>query len=322
MPGFDRPSLSIPFQSILKPNAYIVAQGPKDSATVADFWQMIWQENVRVVVMLTKVYEFIRVMCTQYWPTAVNEPELVAGSRIEVTLIDEDKLADYIVRTMRVRCLDQPQTSQDSVSVRGYGSTPGHQPLVPCHRSPSIGPSTSCTFKVGTSPPVRTRTRFSSFAVESNSTSKSVWRRAHRPVPCWSTAGQPGPVIHCSCSNSIYFSNGCGRSGTYVCLDANLELADEEGVVDIFNYAKGLRQARVSMIENLEQYRFIYETIEEWYVCGKTWFQVGEISQQMRHKSVKNETTKRNEYQEEFDVSATSNRPLSSISIVVYLCRN
>lgn len=41
------------------------------------------------------------------------------------------------------------------------------------------------------------------------------------------------------------------------------------------------------MIEHLEQYRFIYETIEESYVCGKTWFHVSEISAQMKAKSVK-----------------------------------
>ena len=48
----------------------------------------------------------------------------------------------------------------------------------------------------------------------------------------------------------ICFSDGCGRSGTYICLDANLQLAEEEGVVDIFNYTKLLRESRKGMIEN------------------------------------------------------------------------
>lgn len=52
-----------------------------------------------------------------------------------------------------------------------------------------------------------------------------------------------------------------------------------------------------------EQYRFVYETIEEWYICGKTWFHVNDIGLQMRHKSIKNRTTKRNEYQTEFEVN-------------------
>ena len=104
-----------------------------------------------------------------------------------------------------------------------------------------------------------------------------------------------GPLlVHCS--------NGCGRSGTYICLDANLQLAEEEGVVDIFNYSKALRKARVSMIENLEQYKFIYETIEESHICGKTWFHVSDIGQQMKQKSIKNRETGRNEFSNEFNV--------------------
>jgi protein tyrosine phosphatase len=46
-------------------------------------------------------------------------------------------------------------------------------------------------------------------------------------------------------------SDGCGRTGTYLCLDANLQLAEEEGMVDIFNYAKLLRESRKGMIENV-----------------------------------------------------------------------
>ena len=94
----------LPLQSLLKPNAYIVSQGPNET-TLEDFWCMIWQENIRVIVMLTKVYEFIRVMCTQYWPTNCNEPEII-GEQFEVTLVDEDKLADYIVRTLKVRLVN------------------------------------------------------------------------------------------------------------------------------------------------------------------------------------------------------------------------
>lgn len=66
---------------------------------------MLWQQNVHVVVMLTKVYEFIRVMCTQYWPGTLHKPELYDNGQFEVTLVDEDRLADYVVRTMRVRNL-------------------------------------------------------------------------------------------------------------------------------------------------------------------------------------------------------------------------
>ncbi len=49
----------------------------------------------------------------------------------------------------------------------------------------------------------------------------------------------------------ISLSDGCGRTGTYLCLDANLQLVEEEGMIDIFNYTKLLRESRKGMIENV-----------------------------------------------------------------------
>jgi protein tyrosine phosphatase len=51
-------------QSILKPNAYLVTQGPNER-TVGDFWRMVWQVNASCIVMLTKTFDFIKVMSWQ-----------------------------------------------------------------------------------------------------------------------------------------------------------------------------------------------------------------------------------------------------------------
>lgn len=49
-----------------------------------------------------------------------------------------------------------------------------------------------------------------------------------------------------------------------------------------------------------EQYRFVYDTLEEFVVCGTSWFPVSELSQRLKQKSVKNPITKMNEYQREY----------------------
>lgn len=109
-----------------------------------------------------------------------------------------------------------------------------------------------------------------------------------------SKSGKTGPtVVHCN--------DGCGRTGTYLCIDANLELAEEDNVLDVFNYTKKMRQSRKFLIENLEQYKFVYDTIEEAMFCGKTWFPVAELHKQLKHKSRRNPTTKKNEYQREYE---------------------
>lgn len=51
--------------------------------------------------MLTKVFDFIRVMCVQYWPNIVNTSEVYGP--YEVSLIDEEKTADYVIRTIKLK---------------------------------------------------------------------------------------------------------------------------------------------------------------------------------------------------------------------------
>ncbi|CAE1305248.1 PTPRN [Acanthosepion pharaonis] len=47
--------------------AYIATQGPLPH-TVADFWQMVWEQGSVVIVMLTKLTENGEAMCHRYWP--------------------------------------------------------------------------------------------------------------------------------------------------------------------------------------------------------------------------------------------------------------
>lgn len=49
-----------------------------------------------------------------------------------------------------------------------------------------------------------------------------------------------------------------------------------------------------------DQYKFVYDTLEEHIICGKTWFPVSELSERLKAKATKDPATKMNEYQREY----------------------
>ncbi|XP_054279293.1 receptor-type tyrosine-protein phosphatase kappa-like [Macrosteles quadrilineatus] len=252
MPDSDYVNASY-VDSLLKPNAYIVTQGPTE-ATVCDFWRMIWQEKASCIVMLTKTFDFIKVMCMQYWPSAKVSNENYGDLNISVK--KEEELANFHVRTIRVVYKMGTEEEQERTLLQF------HYTEWPCHTCP-----------------------FSNAILEFR-------RRMRAVVGSYRTAREGPIVVHCN--------DGGGRSGVFLSIDANLELKEEEDAFDIFGYLKMLRQSRKGMVETLEQYKFIYDTLEEYVVCGVSWFPVKELSQRLKQKSMKDPVTKLNEYQREY----------------------
>ncbi|XP_038056405.1 receptor-type tyrosine-protein phosphatase T-like [Patiria miniata] len=72
-----------------------------------------------------------------------------------------------------------------------------------------------------------------------------------------------GPmVVHCSA--------GVGRTGAYIVLDAMLDQARIEGKVDIWNFARRMRDRRMKMIQTAAQYEFVFDALLEEFKYGGT----------------------------------------------------
>ncbi|XP_065344384.1 tyrosine-protein phosphatase 4-like [Cloeon dipterum] len=83
-----------------RPKAYIATQGPRVN-TLDDFWRMVWQEKVPLIVMVTNLLEGGKNKCEKFWPD--NNQEVTHG-RITVRTVDKEVNADYVSRVLYVSC--------------------------------------------------------------------------------------------------------------------------------------------------------------------------------------------------------------------------
>ena len=86
------PQMEIPVSGIV--NRYIAAQGPLP-ATCTDFWQMVWEQQSTLVVMLTTKVERGRIKCHQYWPDNYETSDF---GTLQITCVKEEETTSFAFR--------------------------------------------------------------------------------------------------------------------------------------------------------------------------------------------------------------------------------
>ncbi|NXA30833.1 PTN12 phosphatase, partial [Eudromia elegans] len=101
------------------PKAYVATQGPLAN-TVIDFWRMIWEYNVAIIVMACREFEMGRKKCERYWPL-YGEVAVTFGP-FRVSCEAEQERTDYFIRTL----LLEFQNETRSVYQFHYVNWPDH----------------------------------------------------------------------------------------------------------------------------------------------------------------------------------------------------
>ncbi|XP_031228487.1 receptor-type tyrosine-protein phosphatase T isoform X1 [Mastomys coucha] len=217
-----------------RPRHYIATQGPMQE-TVKDFWRMIWQENSASIVMVTNLVEVGRHPAEHTVGTATlgraASPGMVKCVRYWPD--DTEVYGDIKVTLIETEPLAEYVIRTFTVQKKGY------------HEIREL--------------------RLFHF---------TSW--PDHGVPCYATGllgfvrqvkflnpPEAGPiVVHCSA--------GAGRTGCFIAIDTMLDMAENEGVVDIFNCVRELRAQRVNLVQTEEQYVFVHDAILEACLCGNT----------------------------------------------------
>jgi tyrosine-protein phosphatase non-receptor type 11 len=202
---------------------YIATQGCL-TATVADFWRMIWQENTRIIVMVTELVEAGKNKCCQYWPKpdAKEMCQDVYKGRILVQYVDEVNCGDYKIRKFligfEVKSDEQFEAKGEKRTVYQYHFTSWPDKSLP--KKPDV------------------LVHFTSEVMNRQAEVKNL-----------------GPiVVHCSA--------GIGRTGTFMVIGVLLDQVKRTGTSDkIHEIVRRMRTQRSGMVQTEAQYKFLYDVL-------------------------------------------------------------
>ncbi|XP_014216580.1 tyrosine-protein phosphatase non-receptor type 9 isoform X2 [Copidosoma floridanum] len=205
-------------------NAYISTQGPLPK-TCADFWRMLWEQQILVIVMTTKVVERGKTKCAQYWGPEVGDQ--VSAGGFTITTLEVDTNPDYTISKLLLTNNKTEETRE--ISHMFYTAWPDY----------------------GVPESAKALLQFLTLVRQQQN--KLLTSRGDT----W--AGHPrGPpiVVHCSA--------GIGRTGTFCTLDICISRLEDTGTVDIRGTVERIRAQRAYSIQMPDQYVFCHRALAEY----------------------------------------------------------
>ncbi|CAH1268400.1 PTPRT [Branchiostoma lanceolatum] len=228
--------------------------------TVPDLWRMAWQEHSASIVMLTNLVEMARV---QFYSDQEQSASIPKQKCKQYWPDEEDTYGDITVKVKSVEELSDYTIRTFIMTKEGEGEK---REIKQFHF-----------------------TNWLDHDVPDHPTQLLAFIRRVKAL----TPLEAGPtIVHCSA--------GVGRTGTFIVIDAMLEMARHEAHVDIFNHVLQLRKARIQMVQTADQYAFIHEAVLEALQTGDTHIPVSEFRDGYEAMTRKRPKVKKSPLDEEF----------------------
>ncbi|CDW79453.1 protein tyrosine phosphatase [Stylonychia lemnae] len=216
---------------------FIATQGPL-SITRENFWRMIEQEQVQLVIMLCCVKENGKSKCDQYWPAEVEESFTFEESGLQVTLISvESIMPNLIQRKIKIINIEE-ERFMIHLQYLAW---------------PDYGAPEATDFKI-VGQILEYIREYHQKSLSNNSENKIV-------IHCSAGIGRTGTILAIYniqlalerlCKNKELLLH----SGQYNSLS--------QPRISVFGVVRRLREQRYCMVQVLSQYEFIYEYIDQW----------------------------------------------------------
>ncbi|XP_062857904.1 tyrosine-protein phosphatase non-receptor type 14-like [Trichomycterus rosablanca] len=199
---------------------YIATQGPLPN-TCHDFWQMVWEQGVNVIAMVTAEEEGGRSKSHRYWPKLGSKHNSATHGKFKVTTKFRTDSGCYATTGLKVKHLMSGQ--ERTVWHLQYTDWPEH----------------GCPEYVQ---------GFLSYLEEI----QSVRRHTNSMLD---TSKNPNPpvVIHCSA--------GVGRTGVVILTELMISCLEHNERVEVPVMLSQLRQQRMLMVQTITQYKFVYQVL-------------------------------------------------------------
>lgn len=248
--------LKIPKWSLQK--EYIASQGPLPS-TCADFWQMCWEQESELIVMLTSVREQGRVKCHQYWPdlnqtseftwTHAKSSKLTSSVKciqLRISNIKEEVTTDIAYREFQLQRV--VTTTKDMIN--STGPTRHRTISFPHDKGPAILNGSDVRQIV--------QLQYISWpdhGVPNNCSDLIAFVERMRSLR--EKGDSACTIVHCSA--------GIGRTGVVILLDTAMDMIRAHIPLRPIEIVRQMREYREMLIQTPAQFQFASNAIVQYY---------------------------------------------------------